>query len=168
MKNEVWKDIPGYEGLYMASNLGRIKKLSKKNNVKDSIYNRKTTHTSYKGVSLKKDGERKSYKVATLIAITFLDHIQCGHKIVIDHINNIKYDDRVSNLQLISHRENCTKEQFRCKRSSKYIGVNWDKYYKKWRSQIRINGKSKQLGLFENEIKASDAYQKELSFLNGL
>ena len=29
MKKEIWKDIPGYEGLYQASNLGRIKSLDK-------------------------------------------------------------------------------------------------------------------------------------------
>ena len=29
MENEVWKDIPDYEGLYQISNLGRVKALSK-------------------------------------------------------------------------------------------------------------------------------------------
>ena len=27
--NEIWKDIPGYEGLYRISNLGRVKSLSR-------------------------------------------------------------------------------------------------------------------------------------------
>lgn len=32
MKNEVWKDIPGYEGLYLVSSLGRIKGIYKQVN----------------------------------------------------------------------------------------------------------------------------------------
>lgn len=29
MENEIWKDIPGYAGIYQVSNYGRIKSLSR-------------------------------------------------------------------------------------------------------------------------------------------
>lgn len=29
MENEIWKDIPGFEGLYQVSNLGRVKSLQR-------------------------------------------------------------------------------------------------------------------------------------------
>ena len=43
---------------------------------------------------------------------------------------------------------------------SKFIGVSWFKQTKKWKAQITIDGKSKHLGYFISEIKASEAYQK--------
>jgi hypothetical protein len=49
--------------------------------------------------------------------------------------------------------------------SSNYKGVNWDKYNNKWRADIRINGKSKNLGRFTCELEASEAYQKILKTL---
>lgn len=104
---------------------------------------------------------KKTFEIHKLLAITYLNHIPCGYKIVVDHINNIKTDNRVENLQLISPRENTSKD--RKNGSSKYTGVYWDKINKNWRSTIRINGKLKYLGRFKNEIEASNAYQNVLN-----
>jgi ribosomal protein L15E len=72
--------------------------------------------------------------------MAFLNHTPCGYKIVVDHIdNNIKTDNRLENLQLITQRENVSKDIKNT--SSKYIGVCWHKKAKKWRSSIQINGK---------------------------
>ena len=43
---------------------------------------------------------------------------------------------------------------------SVYRGVCWSKLRKKWRADIRINGKKIYLGLFDKEIDASSAYQE--------
>ena len=48
------------------------------------------------------------------------------------------------------------------KLTSKFRGVSWNKNTKKWRATININGKQIHLGLFENELKASEAYNKEI------
>ena len=53
-------------------------------------------------------------------------------------------------------RENC---------SSVYIGVCWFKRDKKWVAQIKINGKSKHLGYFDNELEAHLVYQKRYNEL---
>ena len=37
---EIWKDIPNYEGLYQASNFGRIKSIQYFNHVNNKIYPR--------------------------------------------------------------------------------------------------------------------------------
>jgi len=71
--------------------------------------------------------------------------------------------NNVSNLQLISQRENSSKD--RKDGSSQYTGVSWFKKSNKWRSVIYINGKLKHLGLFDNELDASNAYQKTLNDL---
>lgn len=49
--------------------------------------------------------------------------------------------------------------------SSKFVGVSWNKRAKKWMSSIRIKGKLKYLGYFDDEVEASNAYQKELEKL---
>jgi hypothetical protein len=45
-------------------------------------------------------------------------------------------------------------------KTSKYIGVCWEKDRKKWCAQIRINGKQNKIGVFDSEEDAHDAYQR--------
>lgn len=171
-QEEIWKDIPDYEGYYQVSNLGRVKSLE-----------RKCIANSYGGIKLKKEKilspsfnkgylyvvlyfnrNKKTKSIHQLVAMAFLGHTPCGYKIVVDHINNIKTDNRIENLQLISNRENSSKDKKNM--YSKYTGVSWDKSKNKWKAQIRINGESKHLGIFENEIDASNAYNKILKTID--
>lgn len=155
MKKEIWKDVVDYEGLYEVSDLGRVKSLkcNRKKILKPSINAR-----GYLQVNL-----GKTINIHKLVAMAFLNHIPCGMTLVVDHINNNKLDNRVDNLQIISQKEN-TLKSFR-KKSSKYIGVCWDKKNYKWKSHITVNGKLKYLGRFINEFDASQAYQTALKTL---
>ena len=101
--------------------------------------------------------------VHQLVAMAFLGHVPCGHKIVVDHINHDKLNNRLENLQLITNRENCSKDVKN--KSSKYTGVSWDKARNKWVSQIKINGKTVPLGRYKCELVASIVYQKKLYLL---
>ena len=95
--------------------------------------------------------------------MTFLNHKPDGtNKTVVDHKDNIKTNNYLSNLQLITNRENLIKFRLIGNYSSKYVGVYWHKRAKKWCSQIQINGKMKYLGLFVNEEEAHETYQNEL------
>ena len=160
MSKEIYKDVKGYEGMYQVSNLGNIKslKFGKERILKTSIDN-----LGYYHVRLSKKGFKKTLKVHKLVAIAFLNHKQCNYKLVIDHKNNIKTDNTIKNLQIITHRKNCSKD--RKNGSSKYIGVCFYKERNKWLSRIKINKKSKHLGYFDCELKAAVAYQNELSEL---
>lgn len=122
---EIWKDIPNYEGHYQASDLGRVKSLSryKQNHqklqyVEDRIL--KQRNSIYLSIELNKNSIAKSINVHQLIAITFLNHTPCGYKLVVDHKNNIKHDNRLSNLQVITHRHNASKDK---KSKSSHTGV---------------------------------------------
>ena len=169
---EIWKDIPEFEGYYQVSNLGNVKSLSRtilgKNNVptllKEKILKFSTSTNGYYQVILNKNSNRKIFKVHSLVAICFLNHIPDGtHNVVIDHINEIKTDNRVENLRLIRHRENVARS---IKNStSTYVGVSWSKNAKKWISQTTINGKTKYLGLFDNEEDANKKYLETLKYL---
>jgi hypothetical protein len=171
-KLEVWKDIKDYEGIYQVSNFGNVKSLSRtvlgKNNVptllKEKILKFSTSTNGYYQVILNKNSDRKIFKVHSLVAICFLNHIPDGtHNIVIDHINEIKTDNRVENLRLIGHRENVARSVKNS--TSTYVGVSWSKNAKKWISQITIDGKTKYLGLFDNEKDANKKYLETLKDL---
>ena len=152
---EVFKDIKGYEGYYQVSNLGTVKRKTGK------ILKPFKNTNGYLCVKFCINGIKKHFKVHQLVAMAFLNHVPNGHKIVVDHINNIKTDNSVDNLQLITARENTSKDKKNG--TSKYIGVGWDKTAKKWKCQIYKNGISKHLGYFINDYDAHLVYQKELS-----
>jgi hypothetical protein len=169
---EVWKDIPDFEGYYQVSNLGNVKSLSRtilgKNDtptlLKEKMLKFSTSTNGYYQVILCKNSDRKIFKVHSLVAICFLNHIPDGtHNIVVDHINEIKTDNSIENLRLIGHRENVSRS---IKDStSTYVGVSWSKNAKKWISQITIEGKTKYLGLFDNEQDANKKYLETLKDL---
>lgn len=159
MKKEIWKDIPEYEGKYQVSNLGNVKSLNY-NNTKLEKLLRQQVQEKYSKVVLRLNGKPKTKKVHKLVAMAFLNHIPCQHKIIVDHINNNSLDNRLINLQLISQRLNISKDVKN--KSSNYTGVSFDKNRKKWLSQIVINNKNKFLGRFKTELEASIIYQKKL------
>ena len=95
--------------------------------------------------------------VYVLVAEAFLNHKRCGYKKVVDHIDNNPLNDYLYNLQLLTHRENISKN---AKNKVGYTGVQ--KARKKYTSKIYINNKQIYLGTFETAEEASQAYQKEL------
>ncbi len=168
MENEIWKDIPNYEGRYQVSSLGRVKSLPKEwfsgiNTIRKhngKILKLRDNSRGYYKVALSNKGVRNEYKVHQLVAITFLNHIPCGYNLVVDHINDNSKDNRVENLQIVTARFNAYKTQG--KYSSNYKGVHWSTRHSKWVSQIQINGKLKYLGIFISEYEAHLAYQNKL------
>ena len=168
---EIWKDIPNYEGYYQASSLGRIKSLSRivlrKGKYpfmsKEKVLKPALIPLGYYQIVLHKNGIKKGKSIHSLVAESFLNHKPNGHKLVVNHKNFNREDNRVENLEIITNRENTNKKHK--KSSSKYVGVNWCKRLNKWVAQIWVNGKKKNLGCFENEYDAHLAYQKALNEL---
>ena len=157
---ENWKAIPEYEN-YEVSYLGRVR------NVKfGRILKPQKDPNGYLHVGLSKNSKRKTIYIHKLVAIVFLGHTPNRHKITIDHVNGCKTDNRLENLELVTPRENVTRGMARKNTSSQFPGVNWFKRDKKWKAQIRINGKKKFLGYFTNELEAAAAYEKALEDLN--
>lgn len=165
-RTEEFEDIPDYEGYYQVSTFGRVKSLERKvwngkgwRVLRGRIMKPSDNGGGYHKISLP---DRKTFKVSTLVAIVFLNHKPDGtHKIVVDHKDNIRTHDYRSNLQLITNRENASKDRFRENYLSKYVGVSKNEpHTSKWRSKILINGKSKHLGYFVNELDAHNAYKE--------
>jgi hypothetical protein len=166
---EIWKDIPEYEGLYQVSNLGRVKSLPKEwilgrngaiQRHSGMILKQGVVKDGYLMVVLSKNIKRRGFYVHQLVAMAFLGHKPNGFKIIVDHINDNPADNRVENLQIVTQRYNVYKTQG--KYSSQYKGVYWHKERKKWLAQILIGGKRKFLGIFTDEYEAHLAYQNAL------
>lgn len=153
---ETWEIIDGYEQ-YQVSNKGNV----------ISFYGRKARllkqikgSDGYFYVNLYHNRIPKQFKIHQLVAIAFLGHKPCGYKLVVNHVNFIKTDNRVENLQIVTSRENTNQKHL--KSSSQYTGVHWRKKNKKWVASIYAENKTIYLGEFTNEIDASNSYQRAL------
>lgn len=93
--------------------------------------------------------------------------LEAGRTVHVDHKNHNTLDNQRENLKVTNARGNQSNLQGKNegKYSSKYVGVCWDKHKQKWRAQITINGKIKNLGGFASEQEASAAYQISLQGL---
>lgn len=149
--NEVWKDVKGYKGIYSVSSFGRIKSGYRFNILKQSL-----TSNGYRFVNLWKDKKPTNKMAHIIIAEAFLGHVPNGQVIVVDHIDNNKTNNMVSNLQLITQRENSLKDKPLPK--SGYKGVVWSTSNNKWQVRPRLNGKKFFVGYFDCPKYASDVY----------
>tara|TARA_R110000744_G_scaffold101544_1_gene195719 strand:+ start:93 stop:566 length:474 start_codon:yes stop_codon:yes gene_type:complete len=154
---ERWKDIPGYEGFYQASDLGNIKSLSDRWG-REIIKSTNIDRMGYYYTGLSSGKKSKTWRVHQLVAMAFLNHIPCGLKLVVDHIDEIKTNNKSSNLRITTNRDNSSRRK---NGSSVYTGVHFCNTKKKWIMSILINSKRVK-GTFINEIDAHNAYQKAL------
>ena len=112
MREEVWKDIEGYEGYYQISNMGRVKSLKRTvwdkggfyRTVAERILKVGKDGKGYSQVTLCKEGKGKTYKVHRLVASAFCANPENYNEV--NHISEDKEDNRVSNLEYCSRSYN--------------------------------------------------------------
>lgn len=99
---EIWKDIPGYEGLYQVSNMGRVKSLARTRNmnqdrvknpvpVPERILAPQRKKAGYLGVVLSKNGKQRNVRIHCIVAQAFLPNPE--RKPQVNHINGVKSDN---------------------------------------------------------------------------
>lgn len=150
MENEIWKDILGYEGKYQASNFGRVKSLNYRHTGKEKILLQYNSGRGYLQVELK----GKKYLVHRLVWETFNGKIPEG--IEVNHIDENPLNNKLENLNLLSHTNN----------------INWGTRTKRV-SEKTTNGKcSKKVlqynleGDFIKEYPSIIEVERQLGFLN--
>lgn len=106
------------------------------------------TNNGYVAAHIQNIGKRTLHR--------YLLNLNIGDKHV-DHINHNKLDNQKNNLRTCTNMENHRNKKSK-PHSSIYKGVCWVKANQKWASNISVEGKNKEIGLFENEIDAAHAY----------
>lgn len=104
LDNEFWKDIADYEGLYMVSNMGRIKSLKRANRKNDILLKITKEKDGYGIVSLCRDNVVKVCKVHRLVGVAFLENPD--NKPQINHKLGNRLDNRASELEWSTSSEN--------------------------------------------------------------
>ena len=102
LPREIWRNVVGYEGLYMVSNFGRVKSFY---GIGERLLTPGANKSGYQYTVLTdKNKIRKSLKVHTLVARAFLPNPE--NKPVVHHRDSNRANNRVSNLEWVTHREN--------------------------------------------------------------
>lgn len=147
---ERWRIVKDYPN-YMVSDLGNVKNIITGRILKPGLSG------AYLSIKLFNSKRQKRIRIHQLVAIVFLNHVPNGHDIVVDHINNDRLDNRLVNLQLITSRENSSKD----KNTSLPTGVQ-RRSNGKYRARIGWVSERIHLGTFNTIEEAANAYQEAL------
>jgi hypothetical protein len=153
---EIYKDIIGFEGYYKVSNLGNVKSLERfvttsngiRIRIKERILKHRKDGTGYLSVNLSLFCKVKTFSIHRLVAVHFL----LNHKALkcVNHINGIKTDNRIENLEWCSYSYN-TLHAFNLGINLKGEERSFSKITDEQVSEIKISKlKQKQLAEFYN------------------
>ena len=101
MNDEIWRDIPGYEGIYSISNYGKVY-----SHISGRIRSDVKSGNGYRAIQLS-DSQHKKHRfyIHRLVSLTFLGPPR-HPDYVVNHKNLNKTDNRIENLEWVSQREN--------------------------------------------------------------
>ena len=100
----MWKDVVGFEGKYKVNSSGVIKSVVRKNRLTEIMKVQKVDKDGYMIVNLFKNGDAKQMKVHRVVAMAFIPNT--FNKKQVNHINGIKNDNRLENLEWCTQSEN--------------------------------------------------------------
>lgn len=101
---EEWKDIPGFEGRYQVSNFGRVKSLSYNKTGKTRMLSIRPDKAGYCSTAIQENKKSRRVLVHRLVAQTFIPNPD--NKPQVNHIDGNKSNNKVSNLEWATEREN--------------------------------------------------------------
>lgn len=145
---EIWKDVIGYEEIYQVSNFGKVR--NRKGKILKSAFS-----VGYPCVNLS-DKVQKTKKVHQLVAEAFIDKDYTKKKLVVDHIDGGRCNNNLTNLRLVSHRQNV----HNYKGGSDSVGIT--KRRNRFESNIQYDNKAIYLGTYNTEVECKEAYDRAL------
>ena len=152
---EVYKVIEGYEN-YEVSNLGNLRNIKTKRVLKPG-----KDSSGYYMVILYTNSVGTTKRIHKLVANAYLDNPD--DKKCVDHINNNRLENNLSNLRWATISENSFNQKIAKNNTSGSKGVSFHKIKNKWQAYIKLDGILIHLGYFENK---EDAIQARITKAN--
>lgn len=159
---EVWKDIPGYEGLYQASCFGYVRSLDRiaykgRKHVPIKIEGRILSPwvdtTGYLKVEMFKNGRCRKEKLHQMIAKTFIPNP--NHKSTVNHKDENPLNNTVLNLEWMTNKENVNYGT-RIQRNREKFGIHI--------KRIAPNGKEDNYFTLHDAEKATGIPRQSISY----
>ena len=147
---ELWKGIEGHPN-HVVSTYGRVK------NIKTGhILKPQTQNKGYLVVNFRINGKMKHKLLHRIVAHAFIlnPHV----KPFVDHIDNCRTNNNIENLRYSSCSEN-GRNRTKTKTNNGFKGSYWIDKMNKYRAQIKIDGKTVYLGMYETAEEASKVYE---------
>lgn len=152
--NEIWKDIPEFEGRYQASSLGRIRSIQDNHgNYREHIRATWVSSKGYVYVQLFVKDVRHNVSVHHAVASAFIPNPE--KKKTVNHIDGNKQNNHVTNLEWNTHSENLKhahatglkkgQEHFKGVKvgsTSKFHNVTYDPARDRWIASVKSQGKT--------------------------
>ena len=104
MKTEIWKNIKGYDNKYQISSYGNLRRIVQGKSKNLKLYHNYDGYLK-KRLSFLKKGIQRNYYVHRLVAETFIPN-PYPDRIFVNHKNHIRNDNRIENLEWVSHQMN--------------------------------------------------------------
>jgi hypothetical protein len=156
MKNEIWKQVKGYEGLYEVSNLGNIKSVDRyvtsitgvTRLLKGKLLKHGKTKSGYMNVVLMNQGVRNNHTVHSLVYDAHGIGERNGRKLQVHHIDHDKTNNAIYNLTLKTPQDNMIESRI----NLGYItpGIQWVPQRNKWQVYTTVNSKRIWAGYYNN------------------
>lgn len=152
MTEEIWSPVPGYEGAYEISNMGRLRSLTRTRIVnnchggtsprtdKGCIFALGNNGNGYAYVSLSENGKKTNYYIHRLVAEAFLEKPE-GENFVVDHLDHNRRNNMADNLEWVTQKENVNRSRhlMHHQRERYRASSTGEKYITRYKNGYRVN-----------------------------
>lgn len=156
-EKEIWVKVPEFEG-YELSTLGRMK--NKRGLILKFVKGKEGSGKDYWKTNLSVQGVYTTVRIHRLVMETFGIRPESDEMLVVDHINQNKLDNRLSNLRWLTVSQNGMNSKIWRTNTLGVKGVYYFKHRDKYHALIHVNGVRINLGYY-NTLEEATRVRRE-------